>query len=75
MKRKKADDDFIDISSRNALTFFNQPPSKKKVTEFRILFSPKIISCYFVAVTFSQLLFLIKIEYKFIEGGRGYKIC
>ena len=31
MKRKKADDDFIDISSRNALTFFNQPPSKKKV--------------------------------------------
>ena len=30
MKRKKADDDFIDISSRNALTFFNQPPSKKK---------------------------------------------
>ena len=32
MKRKKADDDFIDISSRNALTFFSQPPSKKKVT-------------------------------------------
>ena len=30
MKRKKEDDDFIDISSRNALTFFNQPPSKKK---------------------------------------------
>ena len=32
MKRKKEDDDFIDISSRNALTFFSQPAAKKKKT-------------------------------------------
>ena len=37
MKRKKEDDDFIDISSRNALTFFSQPQAKKKVRILRDL--------------------------------------